>query len=520
MKLGVRITLPVVLLAVLFFGVMGWLLIAFRDLEANMSLANDRIARVTNLTFRLNTLDSHIKNILIAHRHKPDKKHLEEISSHFREFRETIQKLAERLDTDQERRLLTLFADAWSGQEAIIQAFITAIEAGDETHITLLYAQWRAKGEMLDALHEDIMGHVSRLAGRTLESLRHSRSLFVIQLAVLVIFAALLIGATLDYQRRKIIKPLQALTQAADETSLGRRERVVCVESDDEIGQLSTSFNRMTDLLLGANAGLQEKVRERTMEMEQAMLETRRYAEELQAANRELENFNFAASHDLQEPLRIILNYTSALPGDLGHDISAEVREDLRFIQESAIRMRRLIQDLTAYAHTRGTQLSWRLVDLDSCLREVMRRLQQPVAEAGARVVWDGLPRIRGDVTLLTHVFQHLVDNAIKFYRPESPPKVNISATETATGWEIRIADQGIGIEPRHRELIFQPFKRLNRRADYAGSGIGLAIVREAVRRHGGEIRVADHPAQGTVFVLFLPHENDGAACDAVVQRG
>ncbi|MBF0422560.1 MAG: HAMP domain-containing protein [Magnetococcales bacterium] len=509
--LSVRITLPVVLLAMLYFGAIGWRLLVTHRLQTDMSQANGRIAWATQLTFRLNRLDSHIKSVLLMYSQRQNARDLEEISLHTEEFRQVVQQLKSRLSSGHEQRLLTLLEEAWNGQSAIIHTYLEAVRSQDKTRERLALLQWNAKTEMLDALQQDIIGYVRRLMDKSLDDLHRFHDQFKFQAAGLVVMALLLLVATLRFQRDRIIVPLQELTHAADETSKGGRNQRIQVVGGDEIAQLAEAFNRMTDRLLAANERLEEKVKERTSEVEQAFIEIRRTADELQVANRELENFNFAASHDLQEPLRIIQNHVASLEADFGDVLTETAREDLRFIQESATRMRCLILDLAAYAQGRGLPLDWRQVDLNATMDEVMRRLEGPIQSTGAQLLRGSLPVVQGDVRLLTTVLQQLVDNALKFHQPERPPVVTVSGSETDAGWEFRVADQGLGIEMRHRELIFVPFKRLNRRQDYEGSGLGLSVVREVVRRHGGEVRIEGEPGAGSVFIVTLPRK-DGSS--------
>ncbi|MBF0192250.1 MAG: HAMP domain-containing protein [Magnetococcales bacterium] len=511
MTIEKRMTLPIVLMALLFLGAMGWLLLEFQGLEQRMAERNTRVVQATTLTFQLSELESRRKPLLLGYRARRNPERLDEMTHLSEAFQNIAGQLVSQLDTDLGRHLMILFVDGWQGQSAIAQRIVEAIQAGDETTTDLLFIQWDAKEELLSALFADIMGHVSRLISKPLEELRHSRALLQTQMLSLILLAALMTGGSLLYQKRRVVAPLRILTRAADEISLGGKVWSIPARGQDEIAQLSVAFNRMTERLLEANASLEEKVRERTANLSTAMAETQRYAEELRAANRELESFSFVAGHDLQEPLRILLNYTGLLRTDLGHDIHPDVKEDLRFIEEAASRMRRLIQDLLAYSQARGVPLNWQRVDLDQGLTEVMRRLHSVVQATSARVTWNSPPKVLGDPAMLTNVLQHLVENAIKFHRPGTSPEVTITVAEQEDIWEIRIMDNGIGIDERHREIVFQPFKRLNRRADFAGSGIGLAIVQEIVTRHGGHIRVDDAPTTGSVFIVTLSKEGSGS---------
>lgn len=251
--------------------------------------------------------------------------------------------------------------------------------------------------------------------------------------------------------------------------------------------------------------GLLVSGKQKELELEKAMIDARRYADELQIAHLELESFSFAASHDLQEPSRIILNYVDALEQDLGDNINDEVSDDLRFIQDSAQRMRHLVQDLESYMQMKKIRLAWKLVDLKKCLIGVIRQLQSQIEKHQAQISFPDLPVVWGDENLLTNAIRHLVENAIKFHHPEILPTLEISAQQNNHLWEIRFDDNGIGVEPQHREIIFLPFKRLNRPGKYHGSGLGLPFVKEIARRHHGAIRVESSVRHGSVFILSIP---------------
>ncbi|MGN7610505.1 sensor histidine kinase [Magnetococcales bacterium HHB-1] len=281
----------------------------------------------------------------------------------------------------------------------------------------------------------------------------------------------------------KVLRPLTKLETAATNIAAGKSSYALPEYRNDEIGQLTHAF--------------------------QVMIEKKQsYAERLESANLDLKNFNFIASHDLQEPLRIMLNYVGMLKEDLGPDLTREALEDLKFIQSSAERMRLLIKDVLAYIKIRDTQISMQTVDMNRCLHEVVRSLKSQIDATGAQIEWNDLPDLQGDQTILRYVFHHLVANAIKFRLQDVPLKIGISAQKTEEGWEIRIKDNGIGIKPQYREQIFQPFKRLHSYSKYDGTGIGLAIVQESMKCHGGHVRVEDAPPQGSVFVLWFPPQS------------
>ncbi len=219
----------------------------------------------------------------------------------------------------------------------------------------------------------------------------------------------------------------------------------------------------------------------------------------------ELDEFNFVASHDLQEPLRKLVSFSELLPGDLPGELPERAALDLKYIVDAGRRMQRLIQDLLTLSRTGRNEMRMTRVHLDQCLEEALQNLDLGVGEAEALVTRTSLPEVYGDQAMLARLFQNLVGNAVKFHHPERPARVKVSAVRDGEGWVLRVEDNGIGIEPRHFDQIFAPFKRLHGRGAYEGTGIGLSICRKIVERHGGRIWVESVVGEGTSFMTYLP---------------
>jgi signal transduction histidine kinase len=226
--------------------------------------------------------------------------------------------------------------------------------------------------------------------------------------------------------------------------------------------------------------------------------------EELAARNRQLEEFASVVSHDLQAPLRTISSYCDRLERECGATLEPRAGEMLGRIAGAAERMRGLIQDLLAYARACGEGEPPAPVALGPLAEAAVANLRGAIAESGARVEIAPLPEVLGDATALLQLLQNLIGNALKF-RAARDPWVRVTARRVDARWEIAVEDNGIGIAPEHRERVFGVFQRLHARDEYPGSGVGLAICRRIVERHGGAIRIDDGPAGGTVFRFTLP---------------
>ncbi len=219
--------------------------------------------------------------------------------------------------------------------------------------------------------------------------------------------------------------------------------------------------------------------------------------------NRELEEFAYVASHDLQEPLRKLVAFSGLLRRDMGDAVPEKAERDLRFIEDSAFRMQRLVDDLLELSRAGRTELRREVVSLESCAATALEALQFAVEQSGAEIERDELPELWGDARMLTQLYQNLIANALKFIQGRKP-KIRLTSTFEGGIWTLGVKDNGIGIQAEYANQIFTAFQRLHRRDEYEGSGIGLAICRKTVERHGGKIWVESAPGQGSHFKFYL----------------
>jgi PAS domain S-box-containing protein len=249
-----------------------------------------------------------------------------------------------------------------------------------------------------------------------------------------------------------------------------------------------------------------ERIRAERMTREQAskLAEQNRKLEQLVT---ELNEFNYVASHDLQEPLRTMSTYCGLLQKDLGDSPPARVTEDLAAILDASLRMQRLITSLLEYSRSGNVELNLAPVDLGAVMHRVKRDLRARIDETGGTVEGNGLPMVHADDMQIGRVFQNLVANGLKFHRDGVPPSVRISAEEDGSVVRVAVQDNGIGIDGAYLPQVFQPFKRVHGEGKYEGSGIGLSICRKIVERHGGRIEVETDPGTGSRFVVVLPHK-------------
>jgi PAS domain S-box-containing protein len=227
----------------------------------------------------------------------------------------------------------------------------------------------------------------------------------------------------------------------------------------------------------------------------------------LQRSNLDLQQFAYIASHDLQEPLRKMASFSELLQKKYSGQLDEDGERYIHYIVDGALRMRTMIRDLLSFARLEQQPVKATKQSLNQVVDAAFENLATNIQETGASVTRDELPDAVVDPDLVTQVFQNLIANAIKFRRAEVPPRVHISAASKGAGWTISVRDNGLGIEPQYFEQIFLAFKRLHSHAQIPGTGIGLAICRQIVERHGGTLTLESTPGEGSVFIVYIPQQ-------------
>ena len=224
---------------------------------------------------------------------------------------------------------------------------------------------------------------------------------------------------------------------------------------------------------------------------------------DIERSNAELEQFAYVASHDLQEPLRKIKSFTELLASRYSSQIDERADKYIHYLVDGATRMQNLIEDLLAYSRVGTKAQPFTKIKADAVLDQALSNLQLRVKESGAVVIRSAMPEIVCDSVQLVQVFQNLISNAIKF-RGENTPEIRINAEKSDDSWIFSVADNGLGIPRDQYERIFEIFQRLQLQDEYPGTGIGLAICRKIVERHGGRIWVESEPDKGSIFSFTI----------------
>jgi len=255
---------------------------------------------------------------------------------------------------------------------------------------------------------------------------------------------------------------------------------------------------------------LRRELERQNAQLRQEIAARKQTQEALQRSNTELEQLAYVASHDMQEPLRMVASYLQLVAQRYQGKLDADADEFIGFAVDGAKRMQALINDMLAYSRVGTKARPFAPTDCEATVDMAIFDMRVAIAESGARVTRGPLPVVMADGPQLAQLFRNLLGNAIKF-RGTEPPQVHIDAEAADGGWCFAVRDNGIGIAPEYFDRIFVLFQRLHARREYAGTGIGLALCKKIVERHGGRIWVESSPSAGSVFRFTIPRRDEGS---------
>jgi signal transduction histidine kinase len=316
-------------------------------------------------------------------------------------------------------------------------------------------------------------------------------------------------------------RPIERITGVAREITRGNLEQDVEIGGSSELRSLSNSIKAMSVSIRDTIAALQKEIKERRQAEEELEQHKGRLEEKveqrtrrLKQSNSDLEQFAYAASHDLQEPLRKITSFGERLHSRLGDSLDEKSLDYLNRMQNAASRMRGLINDLLSYSRVTTRAEPYANVDLTEVAQNVVNDLEVCIQDLDGRVKVGDLPTIDADRTQMRQLLQNLISNGLKFHREDVAPRVAVEAETftTDTGEEmcrLTVSDNGIGFDPKYGDKIFHIFQRLHARGKYQGTGVGLATCARIVDRHNGSIRAESSPGEGATFIVELPRQQE-----------
>jgi signal transduction histidine kinase len=353
----------------------------------------------------------------------------------------------------------------------------------------------------LRAAIERMQGHIQTLRTTTANAAKASSQTMVaieIVAAAIVVLAGVFLLVLLD---RLVSRPILDLAGQVRQVAAGDYERhIESAYGSPDLVALAADI----DLMRQQIASELSEVRDARQQVEWVNQQLQSQTEELTRSNRDLEQFAYVASHDLQEPLRKVASFCQLLQRRYAGEMDERADQYIGFAVDGAQRMQRLINDLLAFSRIGRLTNGFTDVDLNKVLGEVKSQLE-PRAGEDAVITWDRLPTVEGEDPLLTTLFVNLIGNALKFRRPDVPPEVRITAERDGKEWRINVRDNGIGIEAEFADKVFVIFQRLHARDAYEGTGIGLAIVKKIVEYHGGRIWLDVDVTPGASIWFTLP---------------
>jgi signal transduction histidine kinase len=535
MRLSTRILLPSFLLlaAALAGGVA--LLDYQRKQEAALRADAALVERAAALASNLGSDNAAIQFNLLAYRIDRRQARLDDIARLDRDMARAIDAYALLAGEAGERALLKAFIDRRNEILHLRIGLVRAVQSGEAAPIQAAFDIWALQRLQVNAALEDLIGYRLRIFGEAVRAAA-ARSTDFMRLTGLGIVAAFLgVLAYAAWVAKGVARPLADVLDGIERLggdTLEARLDARLERPRDEIGGLARAFNAMAgrldashrqltaemvrrnaaqEALRQANSLLELRVQQRTEALAQAnrtlqeeVAERERAAAALRRRNEELAQFNHIASHDLQEPLRMVTGYVQLLARRYRGRLDAEADTFIGYAVEGAERMQSLIRDVLAYSLVDNSGRELRPVDANRALQAAQDDLESRLALYGGSLAHDPLPTVTADEAQLTQVFAALIDNALKFSGAEAL-RITVSASRTGDLWEFVVADNGIGIAPEYHERIFRIFQRLHPRERHPGNGLGLALCKRIVERFGGDIRVTSAPGEGATFRFTVP---------------
>jgi len=390
------------------------------------------------------------------------------------------------------------------------------------------------------------MIEISALVGHLQENMR--------SIVIMGVFIFIIAMFFCFYASFSIVGPIQTLRDVVFNIGSGDFSKRANIRSKDEVGQLSQAINKMAEKLQDSYSGLEAKVAEKTKELSQTLLQSQKdnkaleetktavlnilddleeskkgleeerdklaaLKNDLERSNQELEQFAYVASHDLQEPIRMVASYTQLLERQYNDLLDDKGRKYIFFATDGAKRMQQLIDDLLTFSRvgTRGKEFA--MVNSSEACKQAIANLDIAIKESASEITVDELPIVYGDDVQLLQLFQNLIGNAIK-YRGDKNPKIHIGSEEKEKEWLFSVSDNGIGIDEKYKDRIFIIFQRLHTKKEYNGTGIGLAVCKKIVERHGGHIWIKSQSEEGTTFYFTIPKERKRKLGEMLVEDG
>jgi signal transduction histidine kinase len=399
-------------------------------------------------------------------------------------------------------RLSTVESLTTAWRSEIAEPTVVAARAGDPTDkLPLLSTGANGRFDAIRSAIGDLQNRITNLRTSSANEIRRSGNI-VVTLLILAAIIVVLAGVALTALLRQLVtRPVIGLAGEVRRVASGEYDLEISSEGPPEVERLADDVNAMRQQIVADLA----TVRRARAQLEEANQQLERQAAELTRSNRDLEQFAYVASHDLQEPLRKVASFCQLLQRRYAGQLDERADQYILFAVDGAQRMQRLINDLLAFSRIGRITSEFTEVDLNKLVAEVAAQLNWRREQASGEITWSEMPVVRGEEPLLSALFTNLISNSLKFRHPNRPPRVRLEAQRVGDEWLISCSDNGIGIEPEYADKIFVIFQRLHPKDEYPGTGIGLAIVKKIIEYHDGRVWLDPEAREGTLIRFTLP---------------
>ncbi len=491
MKIRTKIIVPPASFMLLLLVLLACFFIIQKNQQDELSQVISDLQRVNKLSARLMIDYLNNKSHLLLFRHDGLKIHLATISQTDQRIQSQLENLIQRQDSSKNKEALALIFNMHEAIQTNKKDFVNAVELGDQLKIEAALDRFVIETNFMEAALADFSANSFYRLESSLKNFKEQSIVYAVLAALTTALAILLLLIILHFYNKKIIKPILDLTDSAWKIAQGYLEyKPQPITQNDEVGRLTLAFSVMTDNLISANENLEKKIKDRTRELERS--------------NGDLEHFAYIASHDLQEPLRMVASYNQLLAKRYQDQLDEKANKYIEYSVDGAKRMQAMINGLLEFSRAGSGELDVKVTDLSLQLDKVLHDLSGKIKENEADIRHMPLPSLLVNAQQINRVFQNLISNAIKFRDGESV-KIDISVEQGETETVFCVQDNGVGIDPNSFERIFNLFERVHDRQQYPGNGIGLAVSKRLVENHGGRIWLESVIGEGTAFYFSLP---------------
>lgn len=492
MKIRTKIIIPPACFMLLLLLLLACFFIIQKKQQDELSFVISDLQQVNKSSARLMIDYLNNKSHLLRFRHDKREAHLLTIAQTDNVIQSQLNNLIQRQGTATHRA--NSLAAIINMHEAILvnkKELVNAVLFGDKLQIDAALDRFIIETSLMEAGLADFSADSFSRLESSLKNFKEQSIVYAVLAALTIALSIVLLLAILYFYNKKIIKPILDLTDSAWKIAQGYLEyKPQPISQNDEVGRLTLAFSVMTDNLISANENLEKKIKDRTRELERS--------------NNDLEHFAYIASHDLQEPLRMVASYNQLLAKRYQDQLDEKANKYIEYSVDGAKRMQAMINGLLEFSRAGVGELDLKVTDLSLQLDKVLHDLGGKIKENDADIQRMPLPSLMVNAQQINRVFQNLISNAIKFRNGENV-KIEISVKPGEKESVFCVQDNGVGIDPNSFERIFNLFERVHDRQHYPGNGIGLAVSKRLVENHGGRIWLESAVGEGTAFYFSLP---------------